>query len=114
MFFHETSSVTAFNICKEEVNLNRKINLRVPLKNFSQRQGVSHSLTSFLNPCIKRKKEQRTLFSISYINKEGSLPDLHASALLQDRPYLKFTVFRRSLLFCNIPELHLAFFLALS
>ena len=83
MFFHETSSVAAFNICKEEVNLNRKINLRVPLKNFSQRQGVSHSLTSFLNPCIKRKKEQRTLFSIIYINKQGSLPHLHASALLQ-------------------------------
>ena len=43
MIFNETFSVAAFNICREEVNLNLKRNLQVPLKNFSrfeERQGV--------------------------------------------------------------------------
>ena len=46
MFFE----VTVFNICNEEVNLNRKRNLQVPLKNFSrfgQRQVVSHPVYFF-------------------------------------------------------------------
>ena len=50
MFFNETFSVASFNICREEVNLNLKRKLQVPLKNFSrfgQRKGVSHSLTYF-------------------------------------------------------------------
>ena len=61
MFFNKTFSVAAFNTSKEEVNWNRKRNLQVPLKNFNrfgQRQGVSHSLTSFLNSCMKRKMKQ--------------------------------------------------------
>ena len=66
MFFNETFSVAAFNICKEEVNWNRKRNLQVHFKNFSrfgQRQGVSHSPTSFLNSCIERKMKQYTCIS---------------------------------------------------
>ena len=57
MFFKETFSVAAFNIWKEEVNLNRKRNLQASLKSF---RVLTKTRNDLKRPTRSKKRPEMT------------------------------------------------------